>query len=71
VSRRWVVLVLPIAATAAFSTTTTLFLVLPSPPPLLLPHVLAEETDSRYTQLHVMIMDAKFLSGRKKENSFL
>ncbi len=70
-SRRWAVLVLPIAATAVFSTTTTLFLVLPSPPPLLLPHVLAKETDSRYTQLRVMIMDAKFLSGRKKENSFL
>jgi hypothetical protein len=58
-------LVLPIAATAASSsTTTTLFSVLPSPPPLLLPHVLVEETDSRYTQLHAMIMDAKFLSGK-------
>jgi hypothetical protein len=67
VNRRWAALVLPIVA--ASSTTTTLFLVLPSPPPLLLPHVLAEETDSRYTQLRAMIMDAKFLSGRKKENS--
>jgi len=68
VSRRWAALVLPIAAAASF-TTTTLFLVLPSPPPLLLPHVLAEETYSRYTQLRAMIMDAKFLSERKKENS--
>jgi hypothetical protein len=63
-------LVLPIvAAVASSSTTTTLFSILPSPPPLLLPHVLAEETYSRYTQLRAMIMDAKFLSGRKKENS--
>jgi len=70
VSRRWAALVLPIAiVAAASSTTTTLFSVLPSPPPLLLPPVLAEETDSRYTQLRAMIMDAKFLSGRKKENS--
>ncbi len=70
VSRRWAALVLPIAiAAAASSTTITLFSVLPSPPPLLLPHVLAEETNSRYTQLRAMIMDAKFLSGRKKENS--
>ncbi len=69
VSRRWVALVLPIADAAASSTTTTLFSVLPSPPPLLLPHVLAEEIDSRYIELHAMIMDAKFLSGRKKENS--
>ncbi len=69
-SRRWAALVLPIAiAAAASSTTITLFSVLPSPPPLLLPHVLAEETNSRYTQLRAMIMDAKFLSGRKKENS--
>jgi hypothetical protein len=68
-NRRWAALVLPIAAAAASSTTTTLFSVLPSPPPLLLPPVLAEETDSRYTQLRAMIMDAKFLSGRKKENS--
>jgi hypothetical protein len=30
---------------------------------------LAFETDSRYTHLRAMIMDAKFLSGRKKENS--
>jgi hypothetical protein len=37
---------------------------------LLLPPVLAEETNSRYTQLRAMIMDAKFLSRRKKENSF-
>jgi hypothetical protein len=36
---------------------------------LLLPPMLVEETDSRYTQLRAMIMDAKFLSGRKKENS--
>jgi len=35
---------------------------------LLLLLVLAEETDSRYTQLRAMIMDAKFLFG-KKENS--
>jgi len=70
VSRRWAALVLHVAAAVvASSTTTTLFLVLPSPPPLLLPPVLAEETDSRYTQLCAMIMDAKFLSGRKKENS--
>jgi hypothetical protein len=68
VSRRWVALVLPIAV-AASSTTITLFSILPSPPPLLLPPVLAEETDSRYTQLRAMIMDAKFLSRRKKENS--
>jgi hypothetical protein len=68
-SRRWAALVLPIDAAAASLPTTTLFSVLPSPPPLLLPLVLAEETDSRYTQLRVMIMDAKFLSGRKKENS--
>jgi hypothetical protein len=68
VSRRWAALVLPMAA-AASSTTTTLFSILPSPPPLLLPPVLAEEIDSRYTQLLAMIMDAKFLSGRKKENS--
>jgi hypothetical protein len=67
-SRRWAALVLPIAAATA-STTTTLFSVLPSPPPLLLPPMLAEETDSKYTQLRAMIMDAKFLSGRKKENS--
>jgi hypothetical protein len=67
VSRRWAALVLPIAAAAvASSTTTTLFSVLPSPPPLLLPPVLAKETDSRYTQLRAMIMDAKFLSRRKK-----
>jgi hypothetical protein len=70
VSRRWAALVLPIVvAAAASSITTTLFSVLPSPPLLLLPHVLAEETDSRYTQLRAMIMDAKFLFGRKKENS--
>jgi len=69
VNRRWAALVLPIAATASSSTTTTLFSVLPSPPPLLLPLVLAEETDSKYTQLRAMIMDAKFLFGRKKENS--
>jgi hypothetical protein len=70
VNRRWAALVLPIAAAAASSsTTTTLFSVLPSPPPLLLPPVLVEEIDSRYTQLRVMIMDAKFLFGRKKENS--
>jgi len=70
VSRRWAALVLPIAAaTAASSTTTTSFSVLPSPLPLLLPPVLAEEIDSRYTQLLAKIMDAKFLSGRKKENS--
>jgi hypothetical protein len=63
-------LVLPIAVVApASSTTTTLFSVLPSPPPLLLPPVLAKEIDSRYTQLRAMIMDAKFFSGRKKENS--
>ncbi len=66
---RWATLVLPIAAAASSSTTTTLFSVLPSPPPLLLPPVLAEETDSSYTQLRAMIMDAKFLSGRQKENS--
>jgi hypothetical protein len=54
---------------AASLPTTTLFSVLPSPPPLLLPPVLAEETDSRYTQLRAMIMDAMFLSSRKKENS--
>jgi hypothetical protein len=70
VNRRWATLVLPIVVVvAASSTTTTLFSVLPSPPPLLLPPVLAEETNSRYTQLRAMIMDAKFLSGRKKENS--
>ncbi len=70
VSRRWAALVLPIAAdVVASSTTTTLFSVLPSPPPLMLPPVLAEETNSRYTQLRATIMDAKFLSGRKKENS--
>jgi hypothetical protein len=70
VSRCWATLVLPIVVVAAASSnTTTLFSVLPSPPPLLLPLVLAEETDSRYTQLCVMIMDGKFLSGRKKENS--
>jgi len=71
VSRCWAALVLPIAAVAAASssTTTSLFLVLPSPPPLLLPLVLAKETYSRYTQLCAMIMDVKFLSGRKKENS--
>jgi len=68
VSRCWAALVLPIAA-ASSSTTTSLFLVLPSPPPLLLPLVLAKETYSRYTQLCAMIMDVKFLSGRKKENS--
>ncbi len=64
----WAVLVLPIAAVASLPT-TTLFSILPSPPPLLLPPVLAEETDSKYTQLRAMIMDAKFLSRRKKENS--
>jgi hypothetical protein len=69
VSRRWATLVLPIAAATTSSTPTTLFLVLPSPPPLLLPPMLAEETYSKYTQLRVMIMDAKFLFGRKKENS--
>jgi hypothetical protein len=70
VSRRWAALVLPIAVVAAASSTTiTLLSVLPSPPPLLLPPMLAEETDSKYTQLRAMIMDAKFLSGRKKENS--
>jgi len=69
VNRRWAALVLPIAAAASSSTTTTLFSVLPSPPPLLLPPVLTEEIDSRYTQLRAMIMDAKFLFGRKKENS--
>jgi hypothetical protein len=31
--------------------------------------VASEETDSRYTQLRAMIMDAKFFSGRKKESS--
>jgi hypothetical protein len=67
-NKRWAALVLPIAAAVA-STTTTLFSVLPSPPPLPLPPMLAEETNSRYTQLRAMIMDAKFVSGRKKENS--
>jgi hypothetical protein len=69
VSRRWAAWVLSIAAVAVSSTTTTLFSILPSPPPLLLPPVLAEEIDSRYTQLRAMIMDTKFLFGRKKENS--
>jgi hypothetical protein len=69
-SRRWAALVLPIVTVVA-STTTTLFSILPSPPPLLLPPVLTEETDSRYTQLRAMIMDVKFLFGRKKENSLL
>jgi hypothetical protein len=70
VSKCWVASVLPIAAApTTSSTTTTLFSVLPSPPPLLLLHVLAEETNFRYTQLRAMIMDAKFLSGSKKENS--
>jgi hypothetical protein len=66
-NRRWVALVLPIVV-AASSTTTTLFSVLPSAPPLLLPPMLAKETDSRYTQLRAIIMDVKFLSKRKKEN---
>jgi len=69
VSTRWAALVLPVVVVAASSTNTTLFSVLPSPPPLLLPPVLTEETYSRYTQLCAMIMDAKFLFGRKKENS--
>jgi hypothetical protein len=61
---------MPITVAASSSSiTTTLFSVLPSPPPLLLLPVLAEETNSKYTQLRAMIMDAKFLSGRKKENS--
>ncbi len=68
VSRHWAALVLPVVAATA-STNITLFSVLPSPPPLLLPPVLTEETYSRYTQLRAMIMDAKFLFGRKKENS--
>jgi len=69
VSRRWATLVLPVVVVTASSINTTLFSVLPSPPPLLLPPVLTEETYSRYTQLRAMIMDAKFLFGRKKENS--
>jgi hypothetical protein len=69
VSRHWATLVLPVVVAATSSINTTLFSVLPSPPPLLLPPVLTEETYSRYTQLRAMIMDAKFLFGRKKENS--